>query len=80
MRQYDGGTLPRELRDEVGQAVEPLAHILLGALVEAGMVVANAPDQAGARKQVGAAVGWMIGRLSDGATPPRRGRRRPPNV
>lgn len=35
------------------QPVEPLAHMLLGALSEAGMVIASAEDTAAARKAVG---------------------------
>jgi len=42
--------------------VEPLAHAVLGALVQAGMVVARAGDPAAARRDMAA----TIGRLLDG--------------
>jgi AcrR family transcriptional regulator len=38
------------------QPVEPLAHLILGALTEAGMVIAHADDPERAREEVGAAV------------------------
>ena len=38
------------------QPVEPLAHLLLGALMEAGMVIARAEDVDAARKEVGESV------------------------
>jgi AcrR family transcriptional regulator len=38
------------------QPVEPLAHLMLGALTEAGMVIAQAEDPDLARREVGAAV------------------------
>jgi AcrR family transcriptional regulator len=38
------------------QPVKPLAHLLLGAVGEAGMMIANAPDPADARKEVEPAV------------------------
>ena len=34
------------------QPVRPLAHLLMGAMAEAGMVIANADDPAAARKEV----------------------------
>jgi AcrR family transcriptional regulator len=34
------------------QAVQPLAHMLLGAMVEASMLIASAPDPAVARREV----------------------------
>lgn len=40
--------------------VEPLAHVVLGALNEAGMVIADASDPAGARAEVGAAVMFLL--------------------
>ncbi|HWY89082.1 MAG TPA: TetR/AcrR family transcriptional regulator, partial [Solirubrobacteraceae bacterium] len=36
----------------VPQPVKPLAHLLLGAVGEAGMMIANAPDPTHARKEV----------------------------
>lgn len=53
------------------QPVEPLAHILLGALVEAGMFVAHAEDQKAARHDVGAALVAMLDGLR---RPPLSGR------
>ncbi len=42
------------------QPVKPLAHLLLGAMGEAGMMVANAPDPAAARKEVEPAVIGLV--------------------
>jgi AcrR family transcriptional regulator len=54
------------------QPVDPLAHILLGALNEAAMLIAYAPDKAAARQEVGASVT----RLMDGLLikPPKQKR------
>ena len=41
----DAGVLRR-------RPVKPLAHLLLGAMGEAGMVIANAEDPAAARREV----------------------------
>jgi AcrR family transcriptional regulator len=46
------------------QPVEPLAHMLLAALNEGAMLVAQADDQAAARAEVGAAVDKLLDRLS----------------
>jgi AcrR family transcriptional regulator len=35
-----------------GQPVKPLAHLMLGAMGEAGMLIANAPDPAAARAEI----------------------------
>ena len=35
------------------QPLEPLAHMLLGAMAEAGLLIAHAEDQKAARKEVG---------------------------
>jgi AcrR family transcriptional regulator len=43
--------------------VEPLAHLLLGALNEAAMLVANADDPRAARAEVGATLGVVLERL-----------------
>lgn len=40
--------------------VEPLAHVVLGALNEAGMVIANAEDPAVARQEVGEAIMFLL--------------------
>jgi len=40
--------------------VEPLAHILLGGLVEAGMLLASAPDPEAARGEIGEAAARVI--------------------
>jgi AcrR family transcriptional regulator len=42
------------------QPVEPLAHLILGALTEAGMVIAQADDPDRARKEVGEAVERLL--------------------
>jgi AcrR family transcriptional regulator len=47
------------------QPVEPLAHLLVGALMQAGMVVARAPDQAAATGPMAAS----MHRLLDGLRP-----------
>lgn len=52
--------------DELGldrAAVEPLAHLLLGALNEAALLVATATDPAAARAEVGATVTLLLDRL-----------------
>ena len=52
--------------------VEPLAHILLGGLVEGAMLLASSDDPDAARLQVGEAVALLINGLS---TAPVRRRR-----
>ena len=47
--------------------LEPLAHVLMGGLVEGSLYLANADDKAAAREQVGAAIGALI----DGLREPR---------
>lgn len=42
------------------QPVEPLAHMLLGALSEGGLVIARAEDPVTARAQAGAALGRLL--------------------
>jgi len=42
------------------QPTRPLAHVLIGALDEAAMVVANAEDQDRARAEVGAVLHALI--------------------
>ena len=42
------------------QPVKPLAHLLLGAMGEAGMMIANAPEPAEARKEVEPAVIGLV--------------------
>jgi hypothetical protein len=52
--------------DQVGLdagAVDPLAHLLLGALNEAALLVANADDPAAAREEVGRTVTLVLDRL-----------------
>jgi AcrR family transcriptional regulator len=52
--------------DQVGlapAAVDPLAHLLLGALNEAALLVATADDPAGARERVGETVTLVLDRL-----------------
>jgi AcrR family transcriptional regulator len=43
-----------------GQAVEPLAYLLLGALEEAGLQIARAPDVDAARAELGDALGGLL--------------------
>jgi len=38
------------------QPVDPIAHLILGALTEATMLIAHAQDKAAARREVSAAV------------------------
>jgi AcrR family transcriptional regulator len=45
------------------QPVEPLAHVLLGAVREAALYLAAAPDRTEARRQVGEALDRLIGAL-----------------
>lgn len=45
------------------QPVDPLAHLLIGALNEAGLAIAAAPDQAAARAEMGAAVERLVSGL-----------------
>jgi AcrR family transcriptional regulator len=54
----DAGELER-------QPVEPLAHLLVGSLMQAGMVVARAEDQ----RAASAAIGHALHRLLDGLRP-----------
>ena len=42
------------------QPVEPLAHLMLGALAEAGLMIARADDQPRARKEVGESVERLL--------------------
>jgi AcrR family transcriptional regulator len=53
------------------QPVDPLAHALLGALVEAGLYVARADDVAAARAEMGAVLSRMLEGLrnDDGGAP-----------
>lgn len=46
--------------------LEPLAHMMLGALVEAGLVVAHADDPASARREMGEALAGVIEGLATG--------------
>jgi AcrR family transcriptional regulator len=52
----DGGRIDRA-------AVEPLAHLLLGAIMQAGMVVARAGDPAAAKGAMAASFGRLISAL-----------------
>jgi hypothetical protein len=42
------------------QPVEPLAHLILGALIEAGLMIAYADDVEKARSEVGASVERLL--------------------
>lgn len=45
------------------QAVPPLAHMLLGALTEAGLLLARSPDPGAARAEIGATVERLLNGL-----------------
>ena len=51
--------------------IEPLAHVLFGALVEAAMLLASSPAPAASRKEVGQAITVLL----DGLEAPRLARR-----
>src|SRR6187549_1210662 len=51
------------------QPVRPLAHVLMGALDEAAMLVARAEDPEAARAEVGRTLDFVIDSLSSGARP-----------
>jgi AcrR family transcriptional regulator len=55
----EAGRLPR-------QPAEPLAHVLLGALREAALFLADAPDRAQARRDAGAVIDRLIQSLAAG--------------
>lgn len=55
-RAMDAGFLPP-------QPVEPLVHLLAGALNEGAMAIAHADDRQKARAEVGDAVAWVLGSL-----------------
>jgi AcrR family transcriptional regulator len=48
------------------QEVRPLAHLMLGALGEAAMVIANAPDPAAAREEIERSLLVLLGGLRAG--------------
>lgn len=60
----DDGFLPR-------QPVDPIVHLLSGALNEAASYIAHAPDRQRARTEMGAALTGVLGRL--GQRPPASG-------
>lgn len=45
------------------QAVQPLAHVLFGALIEAGLILANTADPEAARHEVGQTINRIIDAL-----------------
>ncbi len=51
------------------QPVRPLAHVLMGALDEAALLVATSDDPEGARAEVGHTLDFVIDSLSSGARP-----------
>lgn len=52
-----------EAGDIERQPVDPLAHLLLGALAEAGMVIGHAEDVDAARREVGASLERLLAAL-----------------
>ena len=54
--------------------LDPLAHVLMGGLIEGSLYLANAPDKVAARAEVGAAIEALI----DGLTAPKRKATRKP--
>lgn len=68
-QQMDQGHISRE-------PVEPLAHLLFGALSEAGMLIAHAADKRAARKEIGASALRLFERLKL-RNSPRRQKARP---
>ena len=58
----EAGAIPR-------QPVRPLAHVLMGALDEAALLVATAEDPESARREVGQTLDFVIESLSGGARP-----------
>jgi AcrR family transcriptional regulator len=59
-----GLTAAMEAGEMARQPVRPLAHVLIGALDEAAMLVARADDRAAARAEVGATLGGLVEALS----------------
>jgi len=57
------------------QPVEPLAYLLTGALNEAALSIAQAPDGAQARAEMGAALSGILGRLGQLVIPANGGSR-----
>jgi hypothetical protein len=45
------------------QPVEPLAHLILGALVEGGLLIGRATDREAARREVGEGLDRILGGL-----------------
>lgn len=56
------------------QPVAPLAHLLLAAINEAGLLIAQAADMTAARQEVGAAFEGLLSGLRATPTPPARRR------
>lgn len=59
----EAGAIPR-------QPVRPLAHVLMGALDEAALLVATADDPKRMRREVGGTLRFVIDSLSSGTSPP----------
>ncbi len=70
-RAMDAGFLPP-------QPLEPLVHLLAGALNEATIAIAHADDRPRARAEVGEAVAWVLGNL--GKRPPASTSRPAPDL
>lgn len=53
-----------------GDLPERLTDLLFGAVLEAGLLIAHAPDEAAMRGEVGAALLWLVERLRPNAATP----------
>ncbi|HEV7886969.1 MAG TPA: TetR/AcrR family transcriptional regulator [Acidimicrobiales bacterium] len=60
-----------------GLSVEPLAHVLLGGLMEGSLYLANAEDKDAGREQVGKAIGALIDGLAAKPKPAGATKKRP---
>lgn len=72
------GALRNAMREQIlpRQPVAPLAHLLLAAVNEAGLLIAQSDDTANARKEVGAAFEALLGGLRATTAPSDRVRSR----
>jgi len=78
-QEYAGGPLIRRSLDALASAGEiapaswdALQTVLSGAYDAAALAIARAPDRARARREIGAALDWIIDALRKAAEPPKR--------